>query len=217
MDGPLPAGAFSLDVPAGVPVVGLANGLAREIRVLLAAGVPVTVAIGAVDVAERPGGGTIASFSSHGLAFDGGVKPDLAAPGVSVPTSEPGRGDEGEVRFGTVSGTSAAAAITAGAAAVLAQGRPEVGAAGLHGLLVGSAQRSDLDPAASGAGLVDLRGAVQQEVLAEPAVISFGTAFGGSSAELERVVRIRNVSTRRLRVAIGIAAIAVFLLILAVP
>ena len=50
------------------------------------------------------------------------LKPSLAAPGVSVPTSEPGRGDDGDVRFGTISGTSAAAAVTAGVAAVLAQG-----------------------------------------------------------------------------------------------
>ena len=207
VDGPLPAGAFSLDVPAGVPVVGLANGLVREIRVLIAAGIPVTVAIGGVDIAERAGGGSVAAFSSRGLAFDGGLKPDLAAPGVSVPTSEPGRGDEGEIRFGTVSGTSAAAAVTAGVAAILAQGRPRVDAAGLRGLLVGSAQRSDLDPAASGAGLVDLRGAAQLEVVADPAVVSFGTATG-SSTGIERTVRIRNVSTRRLVVSVGNASLA---------
>lgn len=207
VDGALPAGAFSLDVPAGVPVVGLADGLVREIRALLAAGVPVTVAIGDVDLAESAGGGSIAAFSSRGLTFDGGLKPDLAAPGVSVPTSEPGRGDEGEVRFGTVSGTSAAAAVTAGVAAILAQGRPAVGAAGLFGLLVGSAQRSDLDPAASGAGLVDLRAAVQQEVFAEPAVVSFGTTASSPSG-IERILRIHNVSTRRLAVTIGSAALA---------
>ncbi|HLG09963.1 MAG TPA: S8 family serine peptidase [Gaiellaceae bacterium] len=207
VDGALPAGAFSLDVPAGVPVVGLADGLVREIRALLAAGVPVTVAIGDVDLAESAGGGSIAAFSSRGLTFDGGLKPDLAAPGVSVPTSEPGRGDEGEVRFGTVSGTSAAAAVTAGVAAILAQGRPALGAAGLFGLLVGSAQRSDLDPAASGAGLVDLRTAVQQEVFAEPAVVSFGTTASSPSG-IERILRIHNVSTRRLAVTIGSAALA---------
>ncbi|MGH3137876.1 MAG: S8 family serine peptidase [Gaiellaceae bacterium] len=207
VDGPLPAGAFSLDVPAGVPVVGLADGLVREIRALIAAGVPVTVAIGGVDIAVREGGGSIASFSSRGLAFDGGVKPDLVAPGVSVPTSEPGRGDEGEIRFGTVSGTSAAAAVTAGVAAILAEGRPAVDAVGLHGLLVGSAQRSDLDPTASGAGLVDLRGAAQLEAFAEPAVLSFGTATAGST-EIERTFRVHNISTRRLAISIGNASLA---------
>ena len=207
VDGPLPAGAFSLDVPAGVPVVGLPDGLVREIRSLIAAGVPVIVAIGDVDVAEREGRGSIAAFSSRGLTFDGSLKPDLAAPGVSVPTSEPGRGDEGEVRFGTVSGTSAAAAVTAGVAAILAQGRPGVGATGLRGLLVGSASRFDLDPAASGAGMVDLRGAAQQEVFADPAVVSFGAVMGDATG-IERIVRIHNISTRRRVVSIGNAALA---------
>jgi hypothetical protein len=207
VDGPLPAGAFSLDVPAGVPVVGLERALVREIRALIAAGVPVTVAVGGLDVAEREGGGSIAAFSSRGLAFDGGLKPDLAAPGVSVPTSEPGRGDEGEIRFGTVSGTSAAAAVTAGVAAILAQGRPDVGAVGLRGLLVGSAQRADLDPTASGAGLVDLRAAAQLEVVADPAVVSFGTVTNSSSG-IERIVRIRNISTRGLVVSVGSASLA---------
>jgi minor extracellular serine protease Vpr len=205
VDGPLPAGAFSLDVPPGVPVVGLPSGVVAEVRALLAAGIPVTVAIGDVQVASREAGGSIAAFSSRGLVLDGSLKPSLAAPGVSVPTSEPGRGDNGEVRFGTLSGTSAAAAVTAGVAAVLAQGRPTLSARGLQAVLVGSAQRADLDPTASGAGVVDLRAAVQQEVFAEPSLISFGAT---GTAGAERVVRLTNVSTRRLSVSIGSTAIA---------
>ena len=205
VDGALPAGAFSLDVPPGVPVVGLPSGVVAEVRALLAAGIPVTVAIGDVQVASREAGGSIAAFSSRGLVLDGGLKPSLAAPGVSVPTSEPGRGDDGEIRFGTLSGTSAAAAVTAGVAAVLAQGRPGLSARGLQAVLVGSAQRADLDPTASGAGVVDLRAAVQQEVFAEPSLISFGAT---GTAGAERVLRLTNVSTRRLSVSIGSAAIA---------
>jgi subtilisin family serine protease len=205
VDGALPAGAFSLDVPPGVPVVGLPTGVVAEIRALLAAGIPVTVAIGDVQVASREAGGSIAAFSSRGLVLDGGLKPSLAASGVSVPTSEPGRGDDGEIRFGTLSGTSAAAAVTAGVAAVLAQGRPALSARGLQAVLVGSAQRADLDPTASGAGVVDLRAAVQQEVYAEPSLISFGAT---GTAGAERVLTLTNVSTRRLSVSIGSGAIA---------
>ena len=205
VDGALPAGAFSLDVPAGVPVVGLASDVVAEVRAMLAAGIPVTVAIGNVEVASREAEGAIAAFSSRGLVLDGSLKPDLAAPGVSVPPSEPGRADDGEVRFGTISGTSAAAAVTAGVAAVLAQGRPALGARQLHGLLVGSALRVDLDPTASGAGLVDLRAAVQQELLAEPALVSFG-AVGPNGAE--RTISVTNVSTRTISTSVGIAAIA---------
>jgi subtilisin family serine protease len=95
VDGPLPAGAFSLDVPAGVPVVGLPRTLVRVMRSLVAAGVPVTTSIGAVAVAETLQGESVAAFSSRGLAQGGGLKPDVLAAGVAVPTSEPGRGDEG--------------------------------------------------------------------------------------------------------------------------
>ena len=206
VDGPLPAGAFSLDVPPGVPVVGLPAGVAGEIRSFLDKGVPVTVSVGGADLTERGEAGSIAAFSSRGLVFDGSLKPDLAAPGVSVPTSEPGRGDDGDVRFGTISGTSAAAAVVAGVAAILVQGRPSSTAAGLHGLLVGSAKRSDLDPSSSGAGLVDLRSAIQQEVYADPAVLSFGAAAG--SSEIERTLRVHNVSTRTVVATIGQAALA---------
>ena len=111
----------------------------------------------------------MAAFSSRGLVFDGSLKPDLAAPGVSVPTSEPGRSDDGDIRFGTISGTSAAAAVTTGVAAVLAEGRRRVGARGLHGLLVGSAQRATRpDRVGRRAGGSSRRG--EQEVFAEPSV-----------------------------------------------
>ena len=92
VDGRLPAGAFTLDVPAGVPVVGLPERIVRELRALIAAGVPVTVSVGAVDVEQNVAGDSVAAFSSRGLAFQGGLKPDLVAAGVAVPTSEPGRG-----------------------------------------------------------------------------------------------------------------------------
>ena len=208
VDGRLPAGAFSLDVPLGVPVVGLPTELVKVMRSLIAAGIPVTTAVGGVDIEENVAGDSVAAFSSRGLAIDGALKPDVVAAGVAVPTSEPGRGEEGEVRFGTVSGTSISAAVAAGAAALLAEGRPRVDAVGLHSLLVGSAQRRDLfDAAASGAGMLDLRAAVQQEVVAVPPSISFGVPVR-DSLELERAVRLRNVSTRPLELSFQPIALA---------
>ncbi len=195
VDGLLPAGAFGLAVPNGVPVVGLPTELARAVRALDASGIPVTVSIGAVHVAENVGGGSVAAFSSRGLAFGGVAKPELVAPGVSVPTSEPGRSEEGEVRYGTVSGTSVSAAVAAGAAAVLAEARPRAAALDLRALLVGSA-RPVTDGAASVAGRLDLQAAVQQEVVVEPGVLSLVLP---ASRQTERVepIRVRNLSTRR--------------------
>jgi hypothetical protein len=171
------------------------------VQSLLASGIPVTVSIGAVGVAENGEGGSIATFSSRGLGFGGIVKPELAAPGVAVPTSEPGRAQDGEVRYGTVSGTSVAAAVAAGAAAVLAQGHPRATATDLAGLLVGSATPLENDSTAAGAGLLDLRGAVQQEIVAEPSAISFGSRRR-TAPELERTFVVRNVSARPLSVSI---------------
>ncbi len=195
VDGPLPAGAFGLAVPTGVPVVGLPSELADAVRQLDAERIPVTVSIGAVHVAENVGGGSVAAFSSRGLAFTGVAKPELVAPGVSVPTSEPGRTDEGEVRYGTVSGTSVSAAVAAGAAAVLAEARPRATALDLRALLVGSARAIGGGPAST-AGRLDLQAAVQQEVVVEPAVVSLPS----TTLDLEPVqaIRLRNLSTRRI-------------------
>ena len=194
-DGPIPAGAFSLDVPTGVPVVGLPDSLARTVQALLAEGVPVTVAVGAPGLVAAGAGDTVATFSSRGLAFGGVVKPELVAPGVAVPTSEPGRGQDGEVRFGTVSGTSVAAAVTAGAAAVLAEGHPQASAGELDALLVGSASPLPADGQAGGSGMLDLQAAVQQEVVAQPSTISFGTEPRGSLS-IDRTFVLRNASSR---------------------
>ena len=200
VDGPLPAGAFGLAVPTGVPVVGLPSELASSIRELESSGIPVTVSIGAVHVAENTGGGSVAAFSSRGLAFGGTPKPELIAPGVAVPTAEPGRTEEGEVRYGTVSGTSVSAAVAAGAAAVLAEARPRAGAVDLRGLLVGSSGAvSDGD--ASVAGLLDLQGAVQQEVAVEPSVLALPLA-ANSPSRIDQAIRVRNLSSRRVPVRI---------------
>ena len=199
VDGPLPSGAFGLDVPTGVAVVGLPVELARSVRALEAEGLPVTVAVGAARTATNADGGSVAAFSSRGFAFGGGFKPEIAAPGVSVPTSEPGRTDEGEVRYGTVSGTSVAAAVVAGAAATLAEARPGASAADLLGLLVGSASVPQ-DEEEAVTGLLDLQTAVQQEIVVDPAVVSFDAAAEGSLA-LEQTVRVHNLSTRRLFVS----------------
>lgn len=202
VDGPVPAGAFSLAVPPGVPVVGLPLALSQSARALHAAGIPVTVAVGAVRAAPNVDGGSVAAFSSRGLGFGGVFKPELMAPGVSVSTAEPGRTDDGEVRYGTVSGTSVSAAVAAGAAAVLAEARPRAGAAGLLGLLVGSARGGEAEAGVGPtAGLLDLQAAVQQEIAVEPATVSFGSVSGESIA-LEQTVRLRNLSTRRVVITI---------------
>ena len=124
-----------------------------------------------------------------------------------MPTSEPGRGDDGEVRFGTISGTSAAAAVTAGVAAVLAQGRPVAGrpraprAARRIGAARQTSTRQPRAPAWSICAPPSSR-----SCWPSPSLLSFGAVSAPFGAE--RRIVITNVSTRRLSVTVGNAAIA---------
>jgi subtilisin family serine protease len=188
-------GAIGVDERIGVPVVTLPN---RVARVLVTD--PDALLVIAAPRTTRGSGTATAPFSSWGYAFDGGIKPDLVAPGVGLATAEPGVAPDGGSVFRTVSGSSVAAAVVAGAAALLAESRPEADADALRGLLVGSAAPLAESPLpAQGAGVVDVARAASGELIAEPSALAFGRGaregFRGNA-----VVRVRNLSSRQLTV-----------------
>lgn len=202
VDGALPAGSLGDDGPSNVPILGLSAHDAASVRSALRRSIPVTLAVGASSFDQNAGIGSAAPFSSEGLAFDGGPKPEVSAAGIGLATSDPGRGEDGAARYGSLSGSSAAAAITGGAAALLAQARPDLDAAGLAAALVASARRSG----GSAAGAVDPSGAAAVELVADPPAVGLGIALA-ENADVHRVVRLRNVSRRPLELTIepGIA------------
>jgi hypothetical protein len=154
-----------------------------------------------VPIAEQ---GRVASFSSSGLAFDGRVKPDLVAPGVGLATSDPGANADGSPRFTTVNGSSAAAATVAGAAALLAQARPSLGADALKGLLVGTARPIPRDPiTAQGSGTVDVGAAAAGELAAAPATLALGRS-SGAGWRVKASLTLTNLSTRNVRTTISV-------------
>ena len=195
---PVAPGAIALDRRIGIPVVVLPQEVTRALRTEPGATV--------VIAAPRSSGAaltTAAPFSSWGLAFDGGIKPDLLAPGVGLATAEPGAAPDGGSVFGTVSGSSAAAAVVAGAAALLAEARPDASAARIRALLVGGARPLDRAPAAAqGAGMLDVGRSAALELVADPSLLTFGrgTVEGWRGDE---VLRVRNVSGRRLTVYVA--------------
>jgi subtilisin family serine protease len=200
----LPAGALGLDERASLPVVAVPEQTGRELVGALARGVSADVSIGVATAMPRGGRDAVAAFSSRGLAFDGRVKPELTAPGVALPTSEPGAHEDGSPRFGTIHGSSASAAVVAGAAALLAHARPELGASALKSVLVGSARPlAGARVAAQGAGLIDVGAAAAAEVATHPTTLAFGRAVRPGWRSRRRVV-VRNLSTRTLRVAVDI-------------
>ena len=179
---PLPAGGLGLDESVPVPVVSLTARAADAVLGRLAAGATASIVIGPAGSVPNTGWGRVASFSSTGLAFDGSVKPDLVAAGVALATADPGANADGSPRFVTVNGTSAAAAVVAGAAALLAQARPSLTAAALKALLAGSARPVAGDSVlAQGAGLVDVEAAIAGGLAASPSTLGVGpsaaTAF----------------------------------------
>lgn len=206
VDGDVPAGAVGLDDRLDVPVVGLPSAAAAGLRAALARGTDVRVSLGGSGWHRNERRTRIAPFSSHGLAFGGGVKPELATAGVELVTADPGRNDDRTARYGTISGTSVAAALAGGAAAVLAQARPELDAAALKGALVGTAVPVRQSPvAAQGAGVLDLGAATAAEVVAVPATVGFGAADAAGWRGVRRIW-IRNVSTRRVTVEVAASA-----------
>lgn len=132
---------------------------------------PESFAVGAVDSAL-----TIADFSARGpSACDGGIFPDLAAPGVDVRTTDLIFGGTSPDAYATVSGTSFAAPLVAGGMALLLSAEPELTVDRLERALIRSAV--DLGSPGSdnvyGHGLVDLAAAHAFLQPSQPAGILF--------------------------------------------
>ncbi|MEU9861378.1 S8 family serine peptidase [Streptomyces sp. NPDC047971] len=128
--------------------------------------VPGVLTVGAVDRDD-----TTAPFSSRGpVAVTHTLKPELAAPGVAV--SAASAGGRGVYAYRAMSGTSMATPHVAGAAAVVRQAHPDWTAQQIKAALVSSARTGGTVAGAdqTGAGVLDVFGAVNQKVLSAPAV-----------------------------------------------
>ncbi len=200
----LPPGALGLDDDAAVPVVALPSATGVALLASLRRGADVGVSIGRGRAASDAVTSGVAAFSSAGLAFDGRVKPDVVADGVGLPTSEPGRGADGSPRYGTVNGTSAAAATVAGAAAVLAQARPSLDGPALKSLLVSGARPlAGSSVTLQGAGAVDLGASAAAELAAAPTTLALGRASRAGWSSIQTIT-LRNLSPRPLRLVLHV-------------
>jgi hypothetical protein len=200
--GSLPPGSLRVAEEQTAPVVVVPTAAAVQLLAAQRAGIDVGIAIGARRNAGNAERGLVAGFSSRGLAFDGAVKPNVAAPGVALATSEPGAATDGSPLYGTVNGTSAAAATVAGAAALLAQMRPALDGPALNSLLTGYADRGEASAVDVGAGTFRLGVAAVGEVAAQPSTLGFGI-WEGPRWHATRTVTVRNVSTRRLQLSLS--------------
>ena len=131
--------------------------------------------VGAVD-----GNNRVAAFSARGTV-DGGLKPELTAPGVGIVAARAAGSTIGYVlpggQYQELSGTSMAAPHVTGAAAILAGEHPSWTAAELKNVLIGTAEPGSYNSiTAQGAGRVDVARAVHTQISAAPGTVDAGTA-----------------------------------------
>ena len=192
----VPPGSLSAATALTVPVVVVPTAAALAMLAAKRAGIDSGIVVGAVKMEPNAAQGEVAGFSSQGLAFDGRVKPNVAAPGIALATSEPGSSP-----YGTVNGTSGAAATVAGAAALLIQERPSLGGSELASLLTGYADPGT-STTASGNGSLDLGASAIGEVAASTTALAFGPWTGPKWSSTQTMV-VTNVSTRKLAMSLS--------------
>ena len=184
-------------------MLALAGDTGADAMDAIRAGRPVTAVLAPAGTVPNPGLDIVAGFSSGGLSFDGRVKPDVVAPGVGLGTLDPS--PDGAAQYSTVSGSSAAAAVAAGAAALVAQARSGLSASELRAVLVGSAEPlGGVQPVTrEGAGGLDPAAASTAELAVEPATVAFGRA-DGTDWSTAQTLTVKNLSSRSLEVGFGL-------------
>ncbi|CAM5520663.1 S8 family serine peptidase [Streptomyces aurantiogriseus] len=132
--------------------------------------------VGAVDKADE-----LTDFSSRGPRVgDGGVKPDLTAPGAEITAAASTASDiesqypSGTAGYATLDGTSMATPHVAGAAAILAQQHPDWSGERIKAALTGSAKPGPYSAYQQGAGRTDVARAMEQTVVVEQGPLDFG-------------------------------------------
>ncbi|MDG4857799.1 S8 family peptidase [Streptomyces sp. T-3] len=169
--------------------------------------------VGAVDKGDK-----LADFSSVGPRIgDGGIKPDVTAPGVDI-TAAASKGSVIDVEPGvphpapgyfTISGTSMATPHVAGAAAILKQQHPDWKATELKGALTASTKGGKYTAFQQGSGRIAVDKALKQSVIADPVSVSFGIAQYPHTDDqpITKKVAYRNLGTTDVTLDLAVQAL----------
>ncbi len=122
-------------------------------------------------------------FSSRGPRVGGGLKPDIAAPGVAIAAARAAGTTMGtpiDAYYTAANGTSMATPHIAGAAAIMAQRHPDWTGPQIKAALMSTAKDDALSVYKQGAGRVDVARAYTQQVFATTAGMDFGAVESGA-------------------------------------
>ncbi|MEH0420390.1 S8 family peptidase [Streptomyces sp. B21-083] len=169
--------------------------------------------VGSVDKSD-----VLADSSSRGPRVgDGGVKPDLTAPGVDITAAEAAGSTlsewypSGIPGYLTLDGTSMATPHVAGAAAILAQQHPDWTGERIKAVLTGSAKPGSYSSFQQGTGRTDVARALDQSVITEQQPLDFGLQQWphGDDTPATKQVTYRNLGTEPVTLDLSVDALGV--------
>ncbi|WP_226671460.1 S8 family serine peptidase [Metabacillus litoralis] len=159
--------AGSLEIPMNLPVVSISKEAGLAIKKQLKR----TVSLRTVYKKEED---KLAEFSSRGpVTNTWAIKPDVVAPGVAIHSTVPNG-------YLALHGTSMAAPHVAGACALIKQAHPDWNPEQIKASLMNTAKQlkndkqETLKPTEQGAGRINVKDAINTELLAYPGSLTFG-------------------------------------------
>ncbi len=181
--------ALERAVDMGVIVVVAAGNAGPGLNSISSPGTaPRAITVGAHTAGDR----TVAWFSGRGPNLGAGLKPDLLAVGDQFYTADTLQRN-GSTGYRTVAGTSLAAPIAAGLAALVKAERPGLSAAQYRSLLINSATALPFKVVESGAGKLEATQALAATLTATPSNLKFtGTS---ATITLEPIAGVAGLCT----------------------
>ncbi|BEL04363.1 S8 family serine peptidase [Actinoplanes sichuanensis] len=169
------------------------------------------LSVGAVDRTDQ-----LAWFSSRGpRAGDGGLKPDITAPGVDIVAAKATNGHIGTPAavdgYVALNGTSMATPHVAGAAALLVQQHPDWSSRQRKNTLMAAARpTARLNAYDQGAGRLDVARAITQTVTVDEGSVSFGVQDWPHDDDqpVTRKVTYRNTGTAAAELSLAVTGAA---------
>lgn len=161
-------------------------------------------------------GNQMASFSSRGPTLgSGGLKPDVAAPGtdlyIAAQTYDPNGALFAASGYTVAQGTSFAAPLVAGIAALVKQANPALNPAQIKSAImntvigdVSEANGAAASLLAAGAGRANAANAVAANLTAVPASVSFGSISTVTALPLGQAIQLTNTGKSTLNLTLSV-------------